>query len=256
MLGHVQTLDASSAGSPGESSASRRGDGEPARLLVVEDEDLLADMLLDALSFAGYRVHVARSESQAMSAFEDLQPDIVLLDVNLPDFDGFTVAARLRAGGDRTPIIFLTARDTPNDLRRGYLAGGDDYLTKPFRLEELRLRIEAVLRRTLDGRSTGEIRLRAGDLVLDTHAHQVWRAGVEIELSPTEFRLLRQLIRNANKVLSRADLLRQVWGMEFDSDTSLVETYVSYLRRKLGPDGPRLIQTVRGVGYVLRRPRD
>lgn len=256
MLEIVRALPAFSADASGQPGVARRGDGSPARLLVVEDESLLADMLLDALSFAGYEVHVCRSGVQAMAAVEERRPDIVLLDVNMPDFDGFTVAARLRAASDLTPIIFLTARDTAQDLRRGYLSGGDDYLTKPFRLEELRLRIEAVLRRTLDGRDAETTRFEVGDLVLETRAHQVWRTGEEIELSATEFRLLTQLIRNVDKVLSRADLLRQVWGMEFDSDTSLVETYISYLRRKLDTREPRLIRTVRGVGYVLRRPRE
>lgn len=251
----MHTLDTASVAAAGTAPAARHADGRPARLLVVEDEDMLADMLLDALGFAGYEVHLARTGAKALSRQAKLRPDILLLDVNLPDVDGFTVATRLRAGGDRVPIIFLTARDTPMDLRQGYLSGGDDYLTKPFRLEELRLRIEAVLRRTLADRAAEEVRLSVGDLVLDTRAHRVWRAGVEIELSPTEFRLLRQLIRNVDRVQSRSELLRRVWQLEIDSDTSLVETYISYLRRKLGADSPRLIHTVRGVGYVLRASR-
>ena len=231
-------------------TASRRADGGPVRLLVVEDERLLGDMLMDTLAFAGYDVRLAASGAEALSAVPAVLPDLVLLDVNLPDFSGYVVADRLRRQADATPIIFLTARDAPADVRDGFLAGGDDYLTKPFRLEELRLRIEAVLRRTLATRTS--TRCTVGDVVLDADGYRVWRGGTPVELSRTEFQLLRFLMLNEDKVLSRADLLRGVWGYEFDSDTSLVETYISYLRRKLGP--PDLIRTVRGVGYVLRGP--
>jgi len=242
---------ASTPGSPSGLTATRHSDGSPARLLVAEDEALLADMLLDALAFAGYDVEVTHTGTQALEMVERRRPDAILLDVNLPDLSGFAVAERLRARSDSTPIIFLTARDTPADLRDGFLAGGDDYLTKPFRLEELRLRIEAVLRRTLTDRHQVDDTLRIGDLVIDVTAHQVWSAGTEVSLSRTEFRLLAHLAANPDRVWSRADLLRQVWGFNVDSDTSLVETYISYLRRKLNTD---LIQTVRGVGYVVRTP--
>lgn len=235
---------------PQAPAAPRRADGGPARLLVVEDERLLGDMLMDALAFAGYDVRLAASGAEALSSVPAVLPDLVLLDVNLPDFSGYVVAGRLRRQADRTPIIFLTARDAPADVRDGFLAGGDDYLTKPFRLEELRLRIEAVLRRMLPSRSS--TRCAVGDLVLDADGYRVWRGGTPVELSRTEFQLLRFLMLNEDRVLSRADLLRGVWGYEFDSDTSLVETYISYLRRKLGP--PDMIRTVRGVGYVLRGP--
>lgn len=234
---------------------ARRADGGPARLLVVEDERMLADMLLDALTFAGYEVHLAETGAQALSRVRELVPDLLLLDVNMPDLSGFAVASRLRSVADTTPVIFLTARDAPQDLRDGFLAGGDDYLTKPFRLEELRLRIEAVLRRTMPARASGGDRLAIADIVLDDTSHQVWRDGREVHLSRTEFQLLRYLMRNPNRVLSRAELLLGVWDQRFETDTSLVETYISYLRRKLGDSSPRLIHTVRGVGYALREPR-
>ncbi|WP_285663031.1 response regulator transcription factor [Actinorhabdospora filicis] len=234
-------------------SAARRADGGPACLLLVEDERMLADMLLDALAFAGYDVHHADTGDRALSLTARLRPDLLLLDVNLPGLDGFGVAARLRESGDGVPVIFLTARDTAADLRDGFLAGGDDYLTKPFRLEELRLRVEAVLRRTMPREPSGD-RLAVADLVMDVVAHRVWRGTREVTLSRTEFGLLRYLMAHAGRVHSRAELLRGVWGQGFDSDTSLVETYISYLRRKVD-DGPaRLIHTVRGVGYALRAP--
>ncbi|TQL76418.1 two-component system OmpR family response regulator [Stackebrandtia endophytica] len=242
---------ASSSGTPGGLTATRHSDGSPARLLVAEDEELLADMLLDVLAFAGYDVEVAHTGIEALDGVEKHRPDVLLLDVNLPDLTGFAVAERLRGRSDSTPIIFLTARDTPADLRDGFLAGGDDYLTKPFRVEELRLRIEAVLRRTLTDRHQADTTVRIGDLVIDVTAHQVWSAGTEVPLSRTEFRLLAHLATHRDRVWSRADLLREVWGFNIDSDTSLVETYISYLRRKLNTD---LIQTVRGVGYVIRTP--
>lgn len=235
-----------------ELSTSRHADGSPVRVLIAEDEELLAGMLTDALTFAGYDVRVAHTGSKAMEAVDEQHPDVMLLDVNLPDFSGFAIAERLRARSDNTPIIFLTARDTPKDVRDGFLAGGDDYLTKPFRLEELRLRMEAVLRRTLAERAATDPVIRIGELAIDTSAHQVWVDGTEVTLSPTEFRLLAHLAGNPDKVWSRTDLLRQVWGFAGGTDTSLVETYISYLRRKLNTD---LIQTVRGVGYVVRTPR-
>ncbi|WP_246497930.1 response regulator transcription factor [Natronoglycomyces albus] len=231
---------------------SRHADGSPIRVLIAEDEELLAGMLEDALNFAGYDVRVAHTGTKAMGAVDQHRPNVILLDVNLPDFSGFAIAQRLRNRRDSTPIIFLTARDTPKDVRDGFLAGGDDYLTKPFRLEELRLRMEAVLRRTLAGRAEDAHLLRIGDLTIDTDAHQVWVDDSEVTLSPTEFRLLSHLAGNPDRVWSRADLLRLVWGFAVDTDTSLVETYISYLRRKLNSN---LIQTVRGVGYVVRTPR-
>ncbi|THV29162.1 response regulator transcription factor [Glycomyces paridis] len=235
-----------------------RGDGSSARLLVVDDEESLADLLVEALSFQGYAVTAARSGTEALAAVEADRPDLVILDVNMPGLDGFAVADRLRASGDQTPIIFLTARTAPGDLRDGYGSGGDDYLMKPFRLEELSLRVSAVLRRTL-GRDTaprGTDTVAVADLVLDLAAHQVTRGGSTVDLSPTEFRLLRYLASNAGRVVSKSELLKQVWGYDFDTESSLAETYVFYLRRKLDKLGPRLIHTVRGVGYMLRPPQE
>lgn len=235
-----------------------RGDGSPARLLVVDDEESLADLLVEALSFQGYTVTAARSGTEALTAVESDRPDLVILDVNMPGLDGFAVADRLRAAGDATPIIFLTARTAPSDLRDGYGSGGDDYLMKPFRLEELSLRVSAVLRRTL-GREAASHQpadtVKVADLTLDLSAHQVTRDGKTVDLSPTEFRLLRYLAANAGRVVSKSELLKQVWGYDFETDSSLAETYVFYLRRKLDKLGPRLIHTVRGVGYMLRPPQ-
>ncbi|WP_051326184.1 response regulator transcription factor [Glycomyces tenuis] len=236
-----------------------RSDGSPARLLVVDDEESLADLLVEALSFQGYEVTSAASGTAALAAVEESRPDLIILDVNMPGLDGFGVADRLRSSGDKTPIIFLTARTTPDDLREGFGSGGDDYLMKPFRLEELSLRVSAVLRRTL-GTDKGEGRaddtVAVADLSLDLAAHRVTRAGKAVDLSPTEFRLLRYLAANAGRVVSKQELLKQVWNYDFDTESSLAETYVFYLRRKLDKLGPRLIHTVRGVGYMLRPPRE
>jgi len=233
--------------------------GDGARLLVVDDEDALVDMLRDALRFAGYEVHVARRGFEALQAAADVDPDLIVLDVNLPDIDGFEICRRLRADGSQVPVVFLTARDDREDLRTGFTRGGDDYLTKPFSLEELELRVQAILRRTRARRGAaatddGE-RLRCADLQLDVAGHRVWRAGEEVELSATEFRLLRYLVANQGRVLSKSQILDHVWHYDFDGDGSIVETYISYLRRKVDHVEPRLIRTVRGVGYTIRDPK-
>ncbi|MGH9136241.1 MAG: response regulator transcription factor [Acidimicrobiales bacterium] len=229
--------------------------GGTSRLLVVDDEDALVDLLGDALRFAGYEVAVARTGFEAMRAVADATPDLVVLDVNLPDVDGFEVCRRLRRDGDNVPVVFLTARDDPADLRTGFTRGGDDYLTKPFSLEELRFRIEAVLRRTRRQPADGGERLACGDVEMDVDAHRVWRDGTEVELSATEFRLLRYLLLNSGRVVSKTQILDHVWQYDFGGDGQVVETYISYLRRKLDDRGDsRLIHTVRGVGYSLRPP--
>ena len=229
---------------------------EAARLLVVDDEESLVDMLRDALRFAGYEVHVARRGFEALKVAGEVEPDLIILDVNLPDIDGFEICRRLRAEGSQVPVVFLTARDDRDDLRTGFTRGGDDYLTKPFSLEELDLRVQAILRRTRNGAVGGgaadDERLRCGDLELDVAGHRVWRAGGEVELSATEFRLLRYLMVNEGRVLSKAQILDHVWQYDFDGDGSIVETYISYLRRKVDQVGPKLIRTVRGVGYTIR----
>jgi two-component system OmpR family response regulator len=235
-----------------QSDPLRRPDGSPARLLVVDDEEALVDLLGDALRFAGYDVVVARAGFEALRMVGEAAPDLLVLDVNLPDIDGFEVCRRLRRDGDDVPVIFLTARDDPSDLRTGFTRGGDDYLTKPFSLEELRFRIEAILRRSLRRADQGE-RLACDDVEMDVDAHRVWRAGREVTLSATEFRLLRYLLLNAGRVLSKAQILDHVWQYDFDGDGQVVETYISYLRRKLDDRAERrLIHTVRGVGYTIR----
>jgi two-component system OmpR family response regulator len=228
---------------------------EAARLLVVDDEESLVDMLRDALRFAGYEVHIARRGFEALKVAGEVEPDLIILDVNLPDIDGFEICRRLRAEGSQVPVVFLTARDDRDDLRTGFTRGGDDYLTKPFSLEELDLRVQAILRRTRNGAGgpgAAEERLRCADLELDVAGHRVWRAGEEVELSATEFRLLRYLMVNEGRVLSKAQILDHVWQYDFDGDGSIVETYISYLRRKVDQVGPKLIRTIRGVGYTIR----
>ena len=223
-----------------------------ARLLVVEDDPNIVELLSASLRFAGFHVTTASSGTEAVVAARETRPDLIVLDVMLPDLDGFEVLRRLREGGTRTPVVFLTARDTTDDKIRGLTLGGDDYVTKPFSLEELTARIRAVLRRT-----TGEgdpARLKFADLELDEESHEVWRDGARVSLSPTEFKLLRYLMANANRVLSKPQILDHVWHYDFRGDDSIVESYISYLRRKVDTVDPRLIHTLRGVGYVMRLP--
>lgn len=228
------------------------------RLLVVEDEPTLRELLSASLELSGFQVITAESGTQALEAVRAQRPDLIVLDVMLPDFNGFEVARRLRErpvgqGTGHPPILFLTARDAAEDRISGLRAGGDDYVTKPFNLEELILRIQAVLRRT-SGRPSDGL-LVVDDLELDADSHQVTRSGQPVQLSPTEFSLLRVLMQNAGQVLSRDQLLDQVWHYDFDGDDSIVASYISYLRRKIDTGEPKLIHTVRGTGYVLRRTR-
>jgi two-component system OmpR family response regulator len=223
-----------------------------ARLLVVEDDPNILELLSASLRFAGFVVSTATSGTQAVQVARDERPDLVVLDVMLPDLDGFEVIRKLRDGGTRTPVVFLTARDATDDKIRGLTLGGDDYVTKPFSLEELTARIRAVLRRT--GGQPSSARLTFADLELDEEAHEVWRNGVRVSLSPTEFKLLRYLMANAGRVLSKGQILDHVWSYDFRGDDSIVESYISYLRRKVDSVEPRLIHTLRGVGYVMRLP--
>lgn len=225
--------------------------GPRAKVLVVDDEESLVDMLTTALRFTGYDVVSATAGFDALRAVKQSRPDLIVLDVNMPDLDGFEVCRRIRRDGIDSPVIFLTARDAPDDLRTGYSHGGDDYLTKPFSLEELSLRIEAVLRRA-GGNEESAHRLTCGELVLDEDAHQVHVGDNEVELSPTEFRLLRYLMLNQGRVLSKLQILDYVWEYDFDGNAGVVETYVSYLRKKLGPEVAEMIRTVRGFGYMLK----
>jgi two-component system OmpR family response regulator len=220
------------------------------RLLLVDDEDNLRSMLDAALRHNGFEVTAVASGREALDLVPSDQPDLVVLDVMLPDLDGFEVCRRLRADGDRTPVLFLTAKDATEDKVRGLTLGGDDYLVKPFSLEELVARSHALLRRA--GREQADdARLVCGDLEMDDDAHRVRKAGVEVSLSPTEYNLLRYLLLNEGRVVSKAQILDRVWQYDFGGDGGVVETYVGYLRRKLEDDEPRLIQTVRGVGYRL-----
>ena len=188
---------------------------------------------------------------QALDTIPKRRPDLVLLDVMMPDLDGFEVCRRLRADGDRTPVLFLTARDSTEDKVRGLTLGGDDYLQKPFSLDELIARAQAVLRRTSDDRRPGTV-LECADLVMDDDAHRVRRAGEDVSLSPTEYNLLRYLLVNQGRVVSKAQILDHVWHYDFGGDGSVVETYIGYLRRKVDHVEPKLIHTLRGVGYTLR----
>jgi len=220
------------------------------RLLVVDDEDNIRYMLDAALSHLGFEVATAATGRDALTSVAEWRPDAVLLDVMLPDLDGFEICRRLRSEGNRTPVLFLTARDATEEKVRGLTLGGDDYVNKPFSLEELVARVRAVLRRAgLDQPTV----LRCVDLELDDDAHKVTRGDDAVNLSPTEYKLLRYLLGNQGRVVSKAQILDHVWEYDFGGDAGVVETYVSYLRRKVDDRDPRLIHTVRGVGYCLRR---
>jgi two-component system OmpR family response regulator len=224
----------------------------PARLLVVDDEATILELLSGSLRLAGFEVMTASSGAEAVRAAASGRPDLVLLDVMMPDGDGFEALRRIRSGGAEVPVIFLTARDEVPDRVAGFAVGADDYVTKPFSLDELLGRIRAVLKRTRPD-APGS-RLRVADLELDEDAHEVRRAGAPVELTPTEYRLLRFLMVNAGRVVSKGQILNQVWEYGPDRDSGVVEPAVSYLRRKVDQGQPRLIHTVRGFGYVLRIP--
>lgn len=232
-----------------------------ARLLVVDDEPNIRDLLASSLRFAGYDVLSAGDGTEALRLATTEKPDLVILDVMLPDMDGFTVTRKLRASGIDMPILFLTAKDDLRDKVEGLQAGGDDYVTKPFGLEEVVARINAILRRTKRSGSEQPL-LRVADLELDDNLYEVHRGGRLIDLSPTEFKLLRYLMVNEGRVVSKTQILDHVWEYDWEGDAAIVESYISYLRRKLdAPDEngvipPSLIQTRRGVGYLLRDPNE
>ncbi|GAA4544496.1 response regulator transcription factor [Amycolatopsis samaneae] len=227
---------------------------QPATVLVVDDEPNILELLSAALRLSGFEVHSADTGTEALAIAARAAPDIVVLDVMLPDYDGFTVATMLRSAGNQVPVLFLTARDAVEDRIAGLVAGGDDYVSKPFSLDEVVLRLRAILRRTRSGEGAEEPagRLRYADLELDEDAHEVHRGGRPVRLSPTEFNLLRYLLLNAEKVVSKGQILDRVWDAEFDRDSRIVESYISYLRRKIDARDPPLIHTIRGVGYTLR----
>lgn len=223
-----------------------------AKLLVVDDEPNIRELLSTSLRFAGFEVVAAANGREALEAAETHNPDLAVLDVMLPDMDGFTVTRKLRATGRYFPVVFLTARDDTEDKVTGLTVGGDDYVTKPFSLDEVVARIRAVLRRTAPAEDDDAI-LVVDDLELDDDAHEVRRGGDIVDLSPTEFKLLRYLMMNPNRVLSKAQILDHVWEYDFNGDASIVESYISYLRRKIDVDDrPKMIHTKRGVGYLLR----
>jgi two-component system, OmpR family, response regulator len=222
------------------------------RVLVVDDDEYIRHLLASALRFAGFVIDVCDDGRSAIDRIGAFDPDLVLLDVMMPSLDGLEVCRRLRADGVETPVIFLTARDAPEDKVSGLTGGGDDYVTKPFDLDELVARIDAVLKRTTVQAQPAPRRHEYGELALDEDAHRVWLGTTLVPLSPTEFRLLRYLLVNAERVVSKSQILSHVWGYEYEGDPGVVETYVFYLRRKLGDVGAKLIHTVRGVGYSLR----
>jgi two-component system, OmpR family, response regulator len=234
-------------------SATHNGDDRHATILVVEDEEPIRDLVATALRFRGFEVIEADSGGEALGLARTANPSLIVLDVMLPDLDGFSLCRKLRMGGDAVPVIFLTARDDPADKREGFIGGADDYLTKPFSLEELVLRIDAVLLRA-GGLKPESARLTVGDITLDLDAYRVWRGGEEVTLSPTEFRLLRYLMLNRGRVLSKQQILEHVWDYGFSGDPAAVETYISYLRRKLDDRDAQLVRTVRGFGYALEDP--
>lgn len=243
-------MEERAAGAARDGSAT----GPPARILVVDDEPSITDLVATVLRYEGFEVRTADTGRRALEAVTDFRPHLLILDIMLPDLDGFQVQGRLAASGDRVPILFLTARDATEDKVRGLTMGADDYVTKPFSLEELVARVRAILRRT-GATAPASSRLRFADLELDEETHEVWRGDRLIDLSPTEFNLLRFLMLNARKVVSKAQILDHVWRYDFGGDAGIVETYISYLRRKVDAQGPKLIHTIRGIGYSLRLPR-
>jgi two-component system, OmpR family, response regulator len=226
----------------------------PARVLVVDDEPNIVDVITMALRYQGFEAASAATGEEALAAVQSFRPQVMILDVMLPDMEGFEVAERLGAERGQVPIIFLTARDATEDKLRGLTTGGDDYMTKPFSLEELVARIRVILRRT-GGGAADESRVNFEDVELDEDTREVTRAGEYIDLTATEYRLLHYLMLNPRRVLTRAQILDHVWSYDFGGDARVLETYISYLRKKLDQPGPSLIQPVRGVGYALRAPR-
>ena len=238
----------------GSSSAGRTT--PEARLLVVDDEPNIRELLSASLRYAGFDVATAADGQQALTAARARRPDLLVLDVMMPGIDGFEVVRRLRSEGTHCPVLFLTARDSTEDKVTGLTLGGDDYVTKPFSLEEVVARIRAILRRHGATADRAPSRLSFADIELDDETHEVWKAGRLVPLSPTEFKLLRYFLHNAGRVLSKAQILDHVWHYDFGGDANVVESYVSYLRKKIDTTQPRLLHTLRGVGYVLRLPRE
>ena len=237
-----------------------------ATIVVVDDEPAIRDLLATSLKFSGFAVEMAATGSQAIEKKKKIKPDLIVLDVMLPDIDGFTVTRRIRQEGINAPILFLTARDDSQDKIMGLSVGGDDYVTKPFSLEEVVARIRAILRRTKEDETETPV-IRVADLEINTDSHDVTRGGQLIDLSPTQYKLLRYLMENEGRVVSKSQILNRVWEYDWGGDAAIVETYISSLRKKIdgikitGSDGKKhsaepLIQTKRGIGYVIRSPRE
>ncbi|WP_313480398.1 response regulator transcription factor [Microbacterium sp.] len=234
----------------------RRPDGTPLRILAVDDEPMLTDLLAMALRMEGWEVRTAASGLEALQVARDFEPDALVLDVMMPDLDGMSVLRRLRESGNLVPVVFLTAKDAVADRIAGLTAGGDDYVTKPFSLEEVIARLRAVIRRSGQGQTDDEQSiLRVADLSLNEDSHEVIRGDDEIELTATEFELLRFLMRNERRVLSKAQILDRVWSYDFGGKSSVVELYISYLRKKIDAGRAPLLHTVRGVGYMIKSPQ-
>ena len=252
---------ANSAGAGGTSRLGRYArtgrDMNEARLLVVEDDPNIVELLSASLRYVGFEVATALDGHQALKVAQAFRPDLMVLDVMMPGLDGFEVVRRMGSDGIRCPVVFMTARDAVEDEITGLTIGGDDYVTKPFSLDEVIARIRAVLRRAAGAAAAAPYeRLSFADIELDEETHEAWKAGDPVSLSPTEFKLLRYFLENQGRVLSKAQILDHVWHYDFGGDANVVESYVSYLRRKIDTTEPRLLHTLRGVGYVLRRPRE
>ncbi|MFW0783285.1 response regulator transcription factor [Gordonia sp. CPCC 206044] len=227
-----------------------------AKILVVDDEENIRELLSVSLKFQGYEVSTAESGPSAIDRCRTFKPDVLILDVMMPGMDGFGLLRRLRADGVNAPALFLSARDSVEDKINGLTIGGDDYVTKPFSLEEVVARLQVLLRRSgFDEEEKRSSRITFADIELDDETHEVWKAGDLVQLSPTEFTLLRYFMVNAGTVLSKPRILDHVWNYDFGGEVNVVESYVSYLRRKLDTGDKRLIHTLRGVGYVMREPR-
>jgi two-component system OmpR family response regulator len=233
-------------------STLTRPDGTPIRVLAVDDESSLTELLSMAMRYEGWQVTTAGTGSDAVKAAREVRPDAIVLDMMLPDFDGLEVMRRIRTEDPDVPVIFLTAKDAVEDRIGGLTAGGDDYVTKPFSLEEVIARLRALLRRSGAAFARSDSTLVVGDLTLDEDSHEVTRGGKDIQLTATEFELLRYLMRNPRRVLSKAQILDRVWNYDFGGQANVVELYISYLRKKIDVDRAPMIHTMRGAGYVLR----
>ncbi|MFT4082004.1 MAG: response regulator transcription factor [Nocardioides sp.] len=229
-----------------------RPDGSPLRVLVVDDEVNIAELISLALRYEGWEVNAAHTGSKAVSAVREFHPDAIVLDMMLPDFDGMEVLRRVRTTSPDVPVVFLTAKDAVEDRVAGLTAGGDDYVTKPFSLEELVARLRALMRRAGATKMEERSVLRVGDLEMDEDSREVFRGGEEINLTATEFELLRYLMRNPRRVLSKAQILDRVWNYDFGGQANVVELYISYLRKKIDAGREPMIHTMRGAGYVLK----